>query len=452
MSFSRDPNAWLAPPLLFEDGRDIFGFYYERRDLAALLRPHAGYLVLVPNFFGWLALAVPTTAAPHLIALFPLLLASAAFAWLARREFRTLEADDRARALLACLLALFPIANDRFLGNTMYAVWSALLLLVFASLAPPPARAHLALARGLGMGILIASHALSAVLIPVYAALALAAPRLVEAAGAAGGGADPAARTARIRVARGFYAGLALLGIAYQLFGVDRGALAWVGPLELTQRTLALLCDRVAFAALFGDAAALWLRRVAGPAAVQLVGAALCALPALAAWRLRAKLTAQQGGALAVLAWVSLAVTAMCVLGRGASEELIRSGRADRFFWVQRACFLVLFAWGLRQALALRWPQLPRAALACVALWLAVQLAFVNRANQHSYRVRVEEGQRVAAFARELARQEQRLGGSRDVRARLERGRWSIAIGGAPHAEGRILEPDAPAGADPPGP
>ena len=379
--FLRDPNAWLAPPLLFEDGRDVFGFFYERRDLAALLRPHAGYLVLLPNCFGWLALAAPTAAAPQLLALFPLLLASAAFAWLARREFRFLEADDHARALFALLLALFPIANDRFLGNAMYAVWSALLLLGFASLAPPPVRAAQALARGLGLGVLIASHALSAVLIPVYAALALAAKHLVGAADASGDRADPSALAARVRLARAFYAGLALLGIAYQLFAVDRGALAWVAPRELAQRTFALLFDRVAFAACFGDAAALWLRGAAGPGAVQGAGAALCAVPALAAWRLRARLGPQQRAALAVLAWLSLALTASCVLGRGASEELIRSGRADRFFWVQRACFLALFCWGARGLAAERWPRVSRAALALGAVLLALHLAGLNKSR-----------------------------------------------------------------------
>jgi len=416
LSFLRDPGAFAQPPLLFEDGRDVFGFYYERRDLASLLRAHAGYLVLVPNLFGWLALAAPTALAPRLLALFPLLLASAAFAWLARREFRFLEPDDRLRAALALALAAFPIANDRFLGNSMYAVWSALLLLVFASLAPPPARARQALLRGLGMGVLIASHALSALLIPVHAALALAAPRL-------------AAGRAEQRVARGFYAGLAALGIAYQLLAVERGALAAVPLPELAQRTLALLFDRVAFAALFGDAAALALRRALGPGPVQLAGALCCALPAFAVFRLRARLSARETAALAALAWIVLGITASCVLGRGASEELIRSGRADRFFWVQRAAFLALGAWSLRALLARRGRPLSRAALGLLAALLAAHLAWLNHANARSYRARAGEGQRIADFARELARQERALGGRQGVRARLERGRWSIEIG-----------------------
>jgi hypothetical protein len=429
ISLLRDPNALALPPLLFEDGRDVFGFFYEHRELSALWRAHAGYLVFVPNSFGWLALAAPVELAPVLLALFPLTLASAAFAWLARAEYRFLIADDRARAALAVALALFPIANDRFLCNTMYSVWSALLLLVFASVAPAPASAGSALVRGLGTSALIASHALSALAIPIFAGLAAIAPRLLAERRGEGEAASALPRDPRVRVARAYHAGLAVVAIAYQIWGVDRSALAWTPPLALARRTFALLFDRVAAASLCGDAALLWLRGAFGPGSAQLLGALLCAVPIAAAWRARARLGAPLAAALAALAWISVAATASCVLGRGASEELIASGRADRFFWVQRACFLALFAWSAHALAAPRLARMPRSARVVCGSAALLALALVNAANARNYRVRADEGARVAAFAAELARQERALGGRAGVSAVLERGRWSIEIG-----------------------
>jgi hypothetical protein len=435
LSLARDPNLLAAPPLLFEDGRDVFGFFYEHRELSALWRAHAGYLVFAPNLFGWLALAAPVELAPVLLALFPLLLASAAFAWLARSEFRFLIASDRARAVLAIALACFPIANDRFLANTMYSVWSALLLLVFASLAPPPS-ARAALLRGVGKSALIASHALSALLIPVFVGMALLAPRLVAEREGDGAGVGIALRQTAIRRLRVFYAGIAVVAIAYQLAAVDHSALEWISPLALAVRTLSLFLDRVAAAAICGDAALRTLRAAFGAASVQMLGALFCALPLVALWRARARLGAQLAVTLAALAWICLSATAMCVLGRSASEALIASGRADRFFWVQRACFLVLFAWSAHSLAAEWFMRAPRATRVSVAIAALSALALINASNQRNYRVRADEGARVAAFSAELARQERELGGRTGVEARLERGRWSIEVGNALPAPG----------------
>jgi hypothetical protein len=429
VSFLRDPGAFLRPILAFEDGRDILGFFYHRRGIETWLRTYAGYVVLVPNLLGWAALAAPIRAAPHLLAAGPLALSSLAFAWLARRPYRWLLASDDARFAACVLLALAPVANARFVGNTMYAVWSAFLLLVLWALAPPPRSGAAAAARLLAMSLLAWSHPLSVLLVPVWLLQALFPGRLAP------GAAAPLARL--------FYAELAAAALLYQLFGVDHAALSALPPQELLHRTAALTLVRVVFGAVFGDAAAHALRAAGAGALIPAAALAVLAAAGLALARARARIGVREAFALALLGWVILGATALAVLGRQADYELLLTHQEARFFWVQRILFLVLLVLGAGLLAEARRaagapptpaaspgpaaPSAPALRMRAQAL-LAAWLVLLNLANNAVYRVSPAEGEQVHAFVAAVAREEEARGGRAQVRARLERGPWSIAL------------------------
>src|SRR5215510_4480799 len=80
LNFARGPGALLEPSLAFEDGRDIFAFYYNQRDPASVLRFYVGYISLVPNLIGYLTLGLDASVAAVCLRILPWLLNGIALA------------------------------------------------------------------------------------------------------------------------------------------------------------------------------------------------------------------------------------------------------------------------------------------------------------------------------------------------------------------------------------
>ena len=418
VAIARDPAALLGPPLLFEDGRDVLAFFYDTRGPSSWFREWAGYVVLVPNLIGWFALAAPIEWSPWLLSLGSLGLATLALCFIARADYGDLEPVAVVRAGGVIVLALMPVLHHLFWFNSIYSVWSANLLLVLLTLAPAPADTQTRLVRGFAMALLIFSHALSLVLLPVFVGLAVAGERFGPGAGRA------------IPGARGFYAALACLVVVQQFVAVDHSAASPVAPLELIRQTSAFLLDRVVFGAVFGDRVIRVLH--ASGRAPWIAAGAILLLGFVAASLLaaRARIDRRRGFALALLAWVIVATTAASVVGRGLDLDFLRSGRGARLFWVQRVCFLMLLLWSARLAWRTRWPSgAPRPLLAALIALAAVHLTWVNGQSNPFYVVSPHQGEQVRALTAELARQEALHGGRSGVAARLERKKWSVVIG-----------------------
>jgi len=420
VSFGRVPDAFLHPVLGDEDGPDMFGFFYRREGLELLLRSYRGYVILLPNLMGWAALAAPVRAAPHLLALGPLALASLGFAWLSRRTYRALLPSDALRWGGCLVLALAPLTGHRFLATTICAGWSGFLLLALWSLAPPPRTGGAAAVRLLGMSALAWSHPLSALLVPAWLLLAIFPGLLAPGEG------PRAALLARL-----FYLELAAAALLYQLAAVDHGALRALSLPVVLERTAGLTLERVVFGAVFGDTAIRALRAAGRAELIAPAALAVLAAAGLALARARARIGPREAFALAFLAWGIAGAVAASVLGRRVDLGFLATGQAPRLFWVPRLLFLVLLiqcaglaAAARRAAGARPAPALRAAGAALLVAWLAA----LNLANADAYQVSREEGLAVRAFAAELARQERELGGRAQVRAGLERGFWSIAI------------------------
>lgn len=407
----RDPRMLLLPPAAYEDGRDLFAFFYNHREVGAILRSYAGYTSLVPNLVGYLAVRLPVTAVPLALTLFPLAASSLAFAVFSLPAYRHAVASDTLRAAACLVFALVPVGNDLFVGNTMYSVWSLLFLLVLAALAEPPAGLWGAAVRLVVLGMLVASHPLSVALLPIYL-LWLWRRR------------DPPSLL--------LYPGLILATVAYQVVGVRHAGAALGPPLETVRLTLVFVLERVVFDTLFGDAAARALHRAGhGGWILVAAGAVSGGLAVLSLYR-RRRFDPWHRSLAAVLVYLVLVLTALFVIGRSPGEGILAGNRAFRYFWVQRLVFLLLAAFLAERLLALRPGSSRRPLLAAIAVGLVLWVAVLDHFNNGAYRVRARLGRQIEAFTAEVRRQETRGDGAVD--ARLERGRvWSFEL----HRPGR---------------
>lgn len=412
ISFFREPAAFLSPVLAYEDGRDVFAFYYNHPEASAVFRSYNGYVSVLPNLWGWLVLRGPITWAPYLLAWGPLLLSSFAFAFFALPLFRPLVASDRARAVVAVITAAAPLTNDLYLGNTMYSVWSLLLLLVLAALAPAPAAPRSAVVGALAQGLVLCSHPLSILIVPVYLLRAFVPSRL---------GFSEAPRG----LARVYYLSLAGIGVMYQLIGVSRESVSPPALVETAYLTLRFLLERVVFGSLFGDGAARALRRSGHEEWILALALGGLCLIAIAVRVVRRRCDRAHGFAGIYGAWIILGLTVLYVVGRSPDLSILGSDRAFRYFWTQRVLFLIALGVLGERLLSSRGRPLRWGVLVTVVL----ALGWLNQDNRSPYRVRPAQGQAVRELALELAAQEQVRGGREGVTARLERGIWSLEIG-----------------------
>lgn len=412
ISFFREPAAFLAPVLAYEDGRDVFAFYYNHPEASAIFRSYNGYVSVLPNFWGWLVMRGPITWAPYLLAWGPLLLSSFAFAFFALPLFRPLVASDRARAAIALIVAAAPLTNDLYLGNTMYSVWSLLLLLVLAALAPAPSAPGSAVVAGLAQGLVLCSHPLSILLVPVYLLRAFVPSRL--------GFSDATRGLPRV-----YYLSLAGMGVMYQLVGVSRDSVSPPSLVETAYLTLRFLLERVVFGSLFGDGAARALRRSGHEEWILVLALGGLGLIAIAVLGVRRICGRRHGFAGIYGLWIVVGLTILYVVGRSPDLSILGSDRAFRYFWTQRVLFLLALGVLGERLLSSRRRPFRWGVLAVVVL----ALGWLNRDNRSPYRVRPAQGQAVREFARQLAAQEEARGGREGVTARLDRGIWSLEIG-----------------------
>lgn len=417
--FFRDPANYLLPPLSYEDGRDFFAFYYNHRDPGAILRFYAGYVSLIPNLVGHAAIWLPVRWVPRALAWAPGFLVTLACA-LPFWTFRPWMPSAVWRFGTCLTLALLPIANRLFLSSTAYSIWPLLLILVWASLARPPATVRGALLRLVPMTALICSHPLSIALVPVYGLQAWRAWR--------GTSRDSPPETASRREPSGvailYPIALTTVAVLYFVFGVEPdGVESPVAVGRTVVLTAVFILERVVFATLFGDAAVDTLRDA--NAAGWIYGGATLVLAGVATLVLRHRRRMGSGRLvfLASLGWLILAFTGLYVLSRSPELRILEAGAAFRYFWVQR----LLFAAGLAVlagSLRLRWPARRSPPLLLWTLFLG--LSMLNFLNQDAYRCPRRQGHRMAGFVAEVARQEAVGGG---VEATMPRpGPWSVEL------------------------
>jgi hypothetical protein len=137
--FLRAADVLLYPPLQVEDG-DIFAFFYQHRNLAAILRYKGGYLPLIPNLIGYVSMYFPLTWVPYILSWTPLALTLAAQSLFFSKRYRPLIKADWVRFLTCVAIAVNPFGQFHLVAHTDYSIWNCLLLFILLSLPGFPQR------------------------------------------------------------------------------------------------------------------------------------------------------------------------------------------------------------------------------------------------------------------------------------------------------------------------
>ncbi len=408
----RNHDAIRLPILGHEDGRDIFAFYLQHDHPGAILRSYSGYVSLLPNALGWVALRLPLPAAPHAITWAALLMAALGFFGLSRPGHAWLVPDTGARRAVALALVLLPLGKGYLLTNLMYSQWSLLfLLLVLLTRWPLPSSMGALWTSVAAIALCAASHPLSILALPLVGLQLLLDER-------------PMQRLAMLTAAA--------LMLGYQLLWVDHTATA-VPALEATLRAVKLFLGRVCFESVAGAHATTSLLAGSAGFVAYLGGLGLLAALGAALWWSdhRRRDAGIVVGALSLAFAIVLVSALFKNFGPQTDAIFLEDPRLQRYLYVPKLIVLTLLLGRLAPWLRRIPSRGNELLLGALALAGALYLLAVHTDNAALYYQSEAEGRRVRDFVHALHLDQQRAarGEPHQAQHRLERpGDWSITV------------------------
>jgi hypothetical protein len=157
----------LAPSLPFDEGARVFSYFYEHRDATEILRFKAGYVPLMGNLIGYIAVRFPTRAIPYAFVGSALVIASVAYSLFFLRVFRRCVPSDLNRALICVVFALAPISDFLLVTDSDYSNFNLLATLILLTFCPPSAQRVWRYVHVFICNLLVWSHPLSILIAPV---------------------------------------------------------------------------------------------------------------------------------------------------------------------------------------------------------------------------------------------------------------------------------------------
>lgn len=403
-------NAVLHPILYNEDGTQMVAYYLQHADPSAVFRVYEGYVAVLPNLVGYLAVRLlPLYVGAYVMVAAALALAVAALSLFSFPRFRFVMADDRARLAVCVLLALFPLGNHALVTNLTFSIWNVFIVTLLLVLAPFPSGLPARIGQAAFLVLAVPSNPYSIVLVPVCVALLW---------------------TRRSWPDRLANAGVIVLAIGYVAVGVHREV---AGPLfapGAVPAALGGIVHRVVFEPVLGNTIRVALQDAGLARVVELFAAGILAgvvavvaggrRPGPLGWRPLA----------GVLAFVVVALTWIAVVGRsGKYGSLVGLTWGQRYFYTQQLLFLfVPVAYLVGRA---GWRGLPRAARVAAALVLVGYLGGLNLEDARFFATSKEQGIATITFLRNADRQlkEGRGRPGEPERMVLHRGgKWDIVL------------------------
>lgn len=164
----RSWDAFSLPVLAFEDGRDMFAFYFNNGSPAGILRFYNGYVSILPNAIGWTAMRLPLSVSVHIFTLASLVNATLGFYLLSLKGHAWLVPEASTRRIIALALTILPLGSGYMISNLTYSQWSLLfLLIVLLTRWPLPSSFSALSVYSIAVAICAVSHPLSIMLLPL---------------------------------------------------------------------------------------------------------------------------------------------------------------------------------------------------------------------------------------------------------------------------------------------
>ncbi len=159
-------NGVFYPNLLYEDGTTLFQPFYEGRGLGYIFEPVNGYLLVIPKLVAYLLNFLPAKLIPHSYALFAMVFAAVTFVVL----FEMLQGYFGKRFALhsTLVIAALPLAYQQLITSLAGIIWNMLLILIFLYFMPVPKAKKKRWLYGVTGVVLIGSHPLSLLMLPLY--------------------------------------------------------------------------------------------------------------------------------------------------------------------------------------------------------------------------------------------------------------------------------------------
>jgi hypothetical protein len=155
-------------PLLYnEDGRNIFGLFYNDHAIKNIFTSYSSYYQVFPMLAGYMLHFFPVTWIPSLYSLCALSFSALTYSLffpLLNRLFRS----PRFALYSVVILTALPLASHQLIGTLMYQVWNCVIILGVIAFLPIPKKFFLKAPYLFAVNVLIWSHPYCILMLPIY--------------------------------------------------------------------------------------------------------------------------------------------------------------------------------------------------------------------------------------------------------------------------------------------
>ena len=167
LAFKNDLADVFYPLLYNEDGRNIFGLFYNDHSIKNIFSSYSSYYQVMPRLTGYVLHFSLVTWIPSLYSLFALSFSALAYSLFYPLLNRLFRSPWFALYSVFILTAL-PLASHKLVGALMYQVWNCVIILGMAAFLPIPKKF---VWKGLylfAINVLIWSHPYCILVLPIY--------------------------------------------------------------------------------------------------------------------------------------------------------------------------------------------------------------------------------------------------------------------------------------------
>lgn len=415
--FARSFNAFVHPILHCEDGTIMFAYYLSHTDPSSILRAQGwqmteGYVSLLPNAVGYLAVRLSPALAPYSMSIYALLVSGFSMTLFALRRFRSILPDDTLRRLACVILALMPIGDFAVMSSTTYSQWHLLMILLLLTAAPVPLSPVVRVLQLCFLVLAVASHPLSIIILPLCVVLLFirrgAADRVINIS---------------LIVAAGIYFSLGVRPeMATSKYPI-RLETFWVG--------LRYVLHRVLFEGLLGNRLRVFWHTSGHDHVIELIAVVILCLLGLLVFLTRKRLARDHVPVIIGLGMLVYGLTLVEVVTRVMTPDSHLQPMAQRYFFIQQLAVVLVAIVALTHLIqSVKWPR-PRVVLQILLVAsVAGYIGALNICNLKLFQTRKEEGIRVVEFTRAVEARLRAGPGARGARLMtLKRGgTWDIRI------------------------